>query len=247
MNVNLFGKFIIDRPSHDRLVIYRQPGLLFWLFVLLYFGFVGVISTISIAMFWEAITPQTLTCRSQRQIVNCDYQTLGLLSGKTIQIKDVKKAIASQKPNGEKIVLTSSQPWIVLQETDNNTENIQRINQALAQLRNEDKIWQIKLYLPAGMWQGIALFFGSIDLMFLLFGILMLFNGNATFELDASRNTITITKLGIWRSSPGTFSQLTGADSKPLGYLGVISDRFGIYGGNSRQYRNQYIQHFCGT
>lgn len=236
--MNIFGKFTIDRPSDNQLVIYRQPGLLFWLFVFLYFGFVGLIITISIAMFWAVKSPQTLTCRSQGQIVNCNYLIPGLPSAKTIQIKDVKKAIASQKPIGETIVLTSSQPWIALQPTDNNAQNIQQINQALAQLRSQDRSWQLDLYAPAIQWQGLVLLFGSIDLLFFLGGVIMLLNySTATLELDANRNTITITKLKIWRSHPATFNQLTEADSKRLGYLGEISDRFGIYGGHSNRHK----------
>lgn len=235
--MNFFEKITIDRPRHQQLVIHRQPGLLFWLFILVYFGLVATINLIFVAIFLEVRSPQTLTCRSQRQTVNCNYVTHGLLSRKTIEIQDVKKAIASQKPNGETIVLTSSQPWIVLGVTDNNTQNIQRINQALAELQSRDQTWQLDMYSPALTWQGVAFSFFPFGLLFLLVGVAVLLrNCPTTLEIDADRNTTTITKMGLWRSHLAPFSQLTGADSKPYGYLGVLSDKFGIYG-DDRKYR----------
>lgn len=236
--MNFFEKITINRPHPQQLVIHRQPGLLFWLFILVYFGFVATINLIFVGIFLNIRSPQTLTCRSQRQTVNCNYATYeGLLNRKTIKIKDVKKAIASQKPDGEKIVLTSSQPWIVLGETDNNTQNIQRINQALAQLQSRDGTWQLDIYAPAATWQGVAFLFFPFGLLFLLVGVTALLrNWPTTFELDADRNTITITKIGLWQSHLAPFSQLTGADSKPYGYLEGLSDKFGIYGGD-RKYR----------
>ncbi|HAJ59738.1 MAG TPA: hypothetical protein DCP31_11085 [Cyanobacteria bacterium UBA8543] len=231
--MNFLGKVTIERPCHQQLVIQRQPGLLLWLFILVWFGLVTAFNLIFVAMFVETLLPQTLTCRSQRQTVNCDYVTYGLLSGKTIQIKDVKKAIASQKPHGETIVLTSSQPWIVLGVTDNNTQNIQRINQAIAQLHSRDQTWQLDMHAPAGLWQGVVFFFFPIGLLFFLVGVVLLLgDGPATFELDAECNTITITKLRLLRSHPASFNQLTKADNKRLGHLGVLSDKFGIYGGD---------------
>jgi hypothetical protein len=231
--MNLFEQVTIHHPHSHRLRIQRHAGLLFSLFMLFYLSFVASMNILFILMFLDVESPQTLICRSQRQKINCEYITSGPLSSKTIQIQDVQSAIASQKPNGETIVLTASQPWIALQRTDNNAQNIAQINEALAQLRQTDQVWQLEMQSPVGMGASVLLFFVPIGLLFTGAGILaLLTSGSASFQFDAEHNTITITKLGLLRSRPAAFDQLVAADQKPLGYLGNWSDQFGIYGGD---------------
>lgn len=228
--MNLFTQLSIDHPHPHQLRIRRDQGLFFTLFMLVYLGFVVGINGLFIVMALDVESPQKLTCRSQQQRVNCQYATTGPLNRKTIQIRDVRSAIASNKPNGETIVLTTSNRWEALQATNNNTQNIRRINQGLAQLRQHDQVWRLELRPPAGMGLGVLLFFSSIGMLFLLVGLVALFTEcSADFVLDADRNTITITKLGLLRSQPAAFDKLDQADSQPFGYLGVLSDKFGIY------------------
>jgi hypothetical protein len=235
--MTLFEQFTIRRDP-TQLRIYRQPGLFFWLFAVLYTGFTIGLNLLFLAMFLEMEAPQTLTCRSRQQQVDCDYVTSGPLSGKTVRVQDLRSAIVSQKPNGEAIVLTSSQPWVLLQATDNNAQTIQQINQALEQLRQRDQVWQLQMQPPAGAGLTVLLFFGPIGLLFLLASLLLLLShGSACFEFDPERNRITLIKLGVWRSRPAQFTQLLQAERKPCGYLGALSDRFGIYAGDSLEDR----------
>jgi len=239
--MNILGKFTIHKRNPDILVIHRDPGLFFWLFMLMYFGFVSCLNLLFVTITWEARLPRTLTCQQQQQAVNCEYVIPGFISGNTIKIPNTKKAIASQTPNGETIVLTSSKPWMVLERTSNNIQNIQSINQGLAKLNNGEKIWKLDIYAS---YESATTFFGFlllVGLLLFLLGIRMVFSQGSTYlELDVKANTVSIINLGRFRSQLSLLNQLRGADSPVYGHLGILSDKFGIYGGDSGYRRNSY-------
>lgn len=243
MNIagNLFGKFTIHQPNSSTLVIHRSPGIVFWLFMLFYFGVVTFLNLLSVVLIWETLLPRTLTCQQQQQAVNCEYVIPGSINKKTIKITNTKKAIASQTPNGETIVLTSSKPWMVLEPTSNNIQNIQSINQGLAQLNNGEKIWKVDLYASGSVRQFIMFFILPVGLLLFLIGIKIIVElGSTNLELDAKANTVSIIKLGRFRSRLSLFTEFRGVDSQIAGHLGILSDKFGIYGGESRYRRNNY-------
>jgi hypothetical protein len=232
--MNILGKFTIHQCNPDILVIHRDPGLFFWLFMLMYFGFFSCLSLLCITIIWEARLPRTLTCQQQQQAVNCEYVIPGFISGNTIEIPNTKKAIASQTPNGETIVLTSSKPWMVLEPTSNNIQNIQSINQGLAKLNNGEKIWKLDIY---AFYENVTNFFGffllPLGLLLFILGIRMVFSQGSTYlELDVKANTVSLINLGKFRSQLSLLNQLRGADSPVYGHLGILSDKFGIYGGD---------------
>lgn len=239
--MNILGKFTIHKRNPDLLVIHRDPGLLFWLFMLLYFGFVSCLNLLFVTITWEARLPRTLTCQQQQQAVNCEYVIPGFILGNTIKIPNTKKAIASQTPNGETIVLTSSKPWMVLEQTSNNIQNIQSINQGLAKLNNGEKIWKLDIYAS---YESATQFFGFlllVGLLLFILGIRMVFSQGSTYlELDVKANTVSIINLGRFRSQLSLLNQLRGAESPVYGHLGILSDKFGIYGGDSGYRRNSY-------
>ncbi|MGL5065904.1 MAG: hypothetical protein ACRC62_38540 [Microcoleus sp.] len=242
MNIlgNTLGKFTIHQPNSSTLVIHHNPGLLLWLFMLAYFGMVTFLNLIFVCLLWESILPRTITCQQQQKVVNCEYVIPGIITGKTIKIPHTKKAILSQKPNGETIVLTSSKPWMLLESTSNNTQNIQSINQGLAQLNNGDRIWKLDMYASESLWQFILFFLMPVGLLFLLIGIKLIVDlGFTNLEIDAKANTVSIIKLGRFRSRLSSFSEFRGADSQIAGHLGILSEKFGIYGGDYYP-RNNY-------
>ena len=234
--MNILGKFTIHQRNPDILVIHRDPGLFFWLFMLMYFGFFSCLSLLCITIIWEARLPRTLTCQQQQQAVNCEYVIPGFISGNTIEIPNTKKAIASQTPNGETIVLTSSKPWMVLEPTSNNIQNIQSINQGLAKLNNGEKIWKLDIYASyESVTNFFCFFLLPLGLLLFILGIRMVFSQGSTYlELDVKANTVSLINLGKFRSQLSLLNQLRGADSPVYGHLGILSDKFGIYGGDRR-------------
>jgi hypothetical protein len=239
--MNILGKITIHKPSSSTLVIYREPGILFGLFMLSYLGVVTFINLGFIAILWEFLLPRTLTCKQQQQIINCEYVIPGPINGKTIKIPHTKKAIVSQKPNEETIVLTSSKPWMVLESTSNNIQNMQSINQGLARLNSGEKIWKLDMYASKNVIQSIMFFMMPLGLLLLLIGVTIIVHICFTkLELDVKANTVSIVKLGIFRSRLSLFNELRGADSEISGHLGILSEKFGIYGGDSSSRRNRY-------
>lgn len=241
--MNTLGKFTIHKRNPDLLVIHRDPGLLFWLFMLMYFGFVSCLNLLFVTIIWEARLPRTLTCRQQQQAVNCEYVIPGFIWGKTIKIPHTKKAIASQTPNGETIVLTSSKPWMVLERTSNNLQNIESINRGLAKLNNNsEQIWKLDIYASYESATNFFMFFLlPLGLLLFLLGIRIVFSQGSTYlEIDVNANTVSIINLGRFRSQLSLLNQLRGADSVVYGHLGILSDKFGVYGGESRYRRNNY-------
>jgi hypothetical protein len=184
--------------------------------------------------------PRTLTCRKQHQTVTCDYLIPGFI-GKTIEIQNVKKAISSQKPNGETIVLTSSGTWVDLGSTSNNIQNIQSINQGLARLSSGEKIWKLDLYVSASEREFIMFFLLPVGLLFFILGLRILFSqGSTTLELDVNVNTVSIIRLRRFRSQLSSFNQLIEADTQRAGHLGILSEKFGIYGSAPHYQRKYY-------
>ncbi|NJK74544.1 MAG: hypothetical protein HC942_11235 [Microcoleus sp. SU_5_6] len=243
MNIagNIFGKFTIHKPNSSTLVIHRQAGAIIWLFMLAYFGVVSFLNIIFLCLLWETLLPRTLTCQQQQQTINCEYAIPGFLSKKTIKIPHTKKAIASPTPNGEVIVLTSSKPWMVLETTSNNAQNIQSINQGLAKLNNGEKSWKLDMYGAKNVRQFILFFLLPVGLLFVAIGVKIIVGlGFTNLELDAAANTVSIVKLGRFRSRLSPFSEFRGADRQVSGHLGILSDKFGIYGGNSYYRRHNY-------
>jgi hypothetical protein len=59
-------------------------------------------------------------------------------------------------------------------------------------------------------------------------------------ELDAKANKVSIIKLGRFRSQLALFSQLNQADNQIVGHLGILSEKFGIYGGDPSDRRRKY-------
>lgn len=243
MNIagNIFGKFTIHKPNSSTLVIHRQAGAIIWLFMLAYFGVVSFLNIIFLCLLWETLLPRTLTCQQQQQTINCEYAIPGFLSKKTIKIPHTKKAIASPTPNGEVIVLTSSKPWMVLETTSNNAQNIQSINQGLAKLNNGEKSWKLDMYGAKNVRQFILFFLLPVGLLFVAIGVQIIVGlGFTSLELDATDNTVSIVKLGKFRSRLSPFTEFRGADRQVSGHLGILSDKFGIYGGNSYYRRHNY-------
>lgn len=240
--MNIFGKFTIYKPNSYILVIHRDPGLLFWLFVLMYCGFVTFLNLLFAIMIWETHLPRTLTCQKQeQQTITCDYVIQGFINGKIIKIPNVKKAISSPTPNGETIVLTSSPPWIVLEPTSNNIQNIESINQGLAQLNNGEKIWKLDMYASASVRQFVMFFLLPVGLLLFLLGLrIIVSQGSTNLELDVKTNTVSIINLGRFCSRLSLFNQLIEADSRLAGHLGILSEKFGIYGGDSHYRRKKY-------
>ncbi|WP_244329314.1 hypothetical protein [Tolypothrix sp. PCC 7910] len=143
--------------------------------------------------------------------------------------------------NQENIVLTSSKPWIVLESTSNNIENIKSINQGLGRLNSGDKTWEMNLYASANLSKFIMFFLLPPGLLLFILGLIIIFNqGYNTLEIDANANTVTIIKLGRFRSQLSLFTQLIGADTQIVGHLGILSEKFGIYGGDAYNRRRNY-------
>lgn len=240
--MNILPKYTTHKPNPDLLVIHRIPGLYFWVFMLMYFGFVTCFNLLCVTIIWEVRLPRTLTCKKQQQAVNCEYVIPGFINGKTIEIPHTKKAIASQTPNGETIVLTSSKPWMVLEPTSNNLQNIQAINAGLAKLNNGEKIWKLDIYASYESASNFFMFFLlPVGLLLFILGISIVFYQGSTYlELDVKANTVTVIYLGRFRRQLSLLNQLRGAESQVYGHLGILSDKFGIYGGESRYRRNNY-------
>ncbi|MBD2214273.1 hypothetical protein H6G27_31095 [Nostoc linckia FACHB-104] len=239
--MNIFIKFRICQPNSSTLLIHQDAGLAFWLFFLHYFGVVIFINSILAVMLWEANLPRTLTCWRQQQTTTCNYRVPGIINGKTIKITDVKKAISSQSVNQENIVLTSSQPWVVLESTSNNIENIKSINQGLGRLNSGDKIWEMNLYASANVSKFIVFFLLLPGLLLFILGLIIILNqGYNTLEIDANANTVSMIRLGRFRSQLSLFTQLIAADTQIVGHLGILSEKFGIYGGDSKNRRRNY-------
>jgi hypothetical protein len=239
--MNIFGKFTIHKPSPYTLVIHREPGIVFGLFMLAYFGVVTFLNLVFIVLIWETLLPRTLTCQQQQQAVNCEYVIPGVLNRNTIKIPHIKKAIASQTRNGETIVLTSSKLLMVLEQTSNNTQNIQSINQGLARLNNGEQIWKLDMYASDSVRNFILFFLMPVGLLFVLIGIQLIVNlGFTNLEIDVTNNRVSIIKLGRFRSHLSPFTEFRGADSQISGHLGILSEKFGIYGGDSYYRRMNY-------
>lgn len=239
--MNIFGKLRICQPSSSTLLIRQNAGLAFWLFFLHYFGVVIFINSLFSVMLWEANLPRTLTCWRQQQTTTCNYRFPGIINGKTIKITDVKKAISSQSVNQENIVLTSSKPWVVLESTSNHIKNIQSINQGLGRLNSGDQTWEMNLYASANLSKFIMFFLLPPGLLLFILGLIIIFNqGYNTLEIDANANTVTTIKLGRFRSQLSLFTQLIAADTQIVGHLGILSEKFGIYGGDAKNRRRNY-------
>ncbi|BAB78194.1 hypothetical protein ACN23B_27510 (plasmid) [Anabaena sp. FACHB-709] len=239
--VHIFGKFRVRKHSHDILLIHQDAGLAFWLFFLTYFGVVIFINSLLAVMLWEANLPRTLTCWRQQQTTTCNYRVPGIINGKTIKITDVKNAISSQSVNQQNIVLTSSKPWIVLESTSNNFENIKFINQGLGRLNSGNKTWEMNLYASANLSKFIMFFLLPVGLLLFILGLIIIVNQRYnTLEIDANANTVTIIKLGRFRSQLSLFTQLIAADTQIVGHLGILSEKFGIYGGDVYNRRRNY-------
>lgn len=192
-------------------------------------------------MLWEANLPRTLTCWRQQQTTTCNYRVPGIINGKTIKITDVKNAISSQSVNQQNIVLTSSKPWIVLESTSNNFENIKFINQGLGRLNSGNKTWEMNLYASANLSKFIMFFLLPVGLLLFILGLIIIVNQRYnTLEIDANANTVTIIKLGRFRSQLSLFTQLIAADTQIVGHLGILSEKFGIYGGDVYNRRRNY-------
>jgi hypothetical protein len=239
--MNIFGRFRIHQPSYDILYIHQYPGLAFWLFFSNYFAVVIFINSIFAIMSWEAKLPRSLTCDRQQQTTTCNYLIPGILNRKTIKITDVKKAISSQSVNRENIVLTSSQPWAVLESTSNNVENVRSINLGLARLNSGDRILNLEMYADPNVSKFITFFLMPPALLLFVVGSIIIFHqGYTILELDAKANTVSIIKLGRFRSQLALFSQLNAADNQIVGHLGILSEKFGIYAGDSDNRRRNY-------
>ncbi|BAY89930.1 hypothetical protein IQ278_08325 [Tolypothrix sp. LEGE 11397] len=239
--MNIFGKFRICKPSSYTLLIHQNAGLAFWLFFIHYFGVVIFINSVLGVMIWEANLPRTLTCWRQQQTTTCNYLVPGRINGKTIQITDVKKAISSQSVNQENIVLTSSQPWVVLESTSNNIENVKSINQGLGRLNSGDQTWEMNLYASANLSKFLIFFLLPSGLLLFILGLIIIFHqGYNTLEIDANANTVTTIKLRRFRSQLSLFTQLIAADTQIVGHLGILSEKFGIYGGDAKNRRRNY-------
>jgi hypothetical protein len=239
--MNIFGKFRICQPSSYTLLIHQDAGLAFWLFLLTYFGFVIFINSLFAVMIWEAKLPRTLTCWRPQQTTTCNYLVPGAINGKIIKITDVKKAISSQTVNQENIVLTSSQPWVVLESTSNNIENIKSINQGLGRLNSGDKTWEMNLHASANVSKFIMFVLLTPGLLMFILGLIIIFNqGYNTLEIDADANTVSMIKLRRFRSQLSLFTQLISADTQIVGHLGVLSEKFGIYAGDAYNRRRRY-------
>jgi hypothetical protein len=57
--MNILGRFTIYKPNSYILVIHRDPGLLFWLFVLMYCGFVTFLNLLFAIMINDATQART--------------------------------------------------------------------------------------------------------------------------------------------------------------------------------------------